>query len=175
MKREELSQKRHKLLNCLSGLPRKILLLYGQENVTEFVLHELCQKYCFNLTKAAYFVDNPDFDCLKGVAGFCRKESYTDGDIWQNPKAFSMHMKSAPFNKKVRLVTEASFKKKGESEEEVITNVSHNLEIKKPGLYVWNIKYDNHGYFIYEKADDDSYVNEHLIDGLYLLSFCPLY
>jgi len=73
------------------------------------------------------------------------------------------------------LITGASFKKKGESEEKVITNVFHNLEIKKPELYVWNIKYDNHGYFIYEKADDDSHVNEHLINGLCLLSFCPLY
>ncbi len=175
MKQEEVLQKQRKLLNCLSTLPRKILLLYGQENVTEFVLHELCQEYCFDLKKAAYFIDNPDFNCLKGVAGFCREEAYIDGDIWQNPKAFSVHMKLAPFNKKVRLVAQESFKKKGESEEMVVTTIAYNLGIKEPQLHVWDIKNDNHGYFIYEKAINDGGADEHLVDGLCLLNFCSLY
>ena len=66
----EEAGRHYTILNTLSKLPRKMLSLKGQENVTEFVLHELCHKNCFNLDKAAYFVDNPDFDCLKGMAGF---------------------------------------------------------------------------------------------------------
>ncbi|MGB8367195.1 MAG: hypothetical protein WCD44_02445 [Candidatus Babeliales bacterium] len=168
-------KKQYTLLNCLSSLPRKILLLYGQENVTEFVLHELCQEYCFGLKKAAYFVDNPDFNCLKGVAGFCEEEAYANGDIWQNPKAFSVHMKAASFNKKVQLFMQESFKKKGESEEEVIKTIAYNLGIEKPKLHIWDVKHNNHGYFVYEEAVKNNDIEEHLVNGLCLLSLCPLY
>ena len=61
--------RRHNVLHHLTHLPRKIVSLNGAENLTEFVLHDLCQSRCFNLPKAAYFVNNPDFNCIKGVAG----------------------------------------------------------------------------------------------------------
>ena len=57
---DEALHSQHNVLNTISRLPRKMLSLKNQENITEFVLHDLCNKKCFNLEKAAYFVDNPD-------------------------------------------------------------------------------------------------------------------
>ena len=175
MKREELLHRRYMLLNHLSRLPRKMLLLQGNEHVTEFVLHELCGKECFNLEKAAYFVDNPDFDCLKGIAGFSRSEAYGSDDIWKDPQLFTVHMKDASFNQKVRHFSRESFRKKGDSEELIVQTVANHLSFKHHGYYCWDMKYDNHGLFVYERAcTDDTCTDEHLLDGLSLLSFCPI-
>ena len=100
MKRELFDERDVYMFRHLSELPQKIVNLHGLENITEFVLHDLCHRSCFNLNKAAYFVDNPDFDCLKGIAGFHHDEVYPGEDIWFNPQAFSDHMESASFNKK---------------------------------------------------------------------------
>src|SRR5262245_10115368 len=100
MERSEM--KKHAILNLLSTIPQKVLSLHGTENITEFVLHELCNTHCFDFKKAAYLVDNPDFDCLKGVAGFSSDEAYPKETIWEKPELFTAHMKKAAFNKKVR-------------------------------------------------------------------------
>ena len=55
----------------LADLPKRMVPLYDLEaigNIPEFVLHDLCHEDCFNLKKAAFLVDNPDFDSLQGVA-----------------------------------------------------------------------------------------------------------
>src|SRR6202042_1032184 len=102
MDRNELLQHK-KLLRCLSNLPKQILTLHSLDNVPEFVLHGLCSKDCFNLYKAAYFVDNPDFDCIRGIAGFSKDEGELEwNNIWDDPESFSLFTKSLPFNKRVR-------------------------------------------------------------------------
>ena len=60
----------HDLLQKLSHLPKKIVALEGLEHTPSFVLHELCNESAFNLSKAAFFIDNPDFNHFKGIAGF---------------------------------------------------------------------------------------------------------
>ena len=102
MERSEMLKK-HAILNHLSTLPQKLLSVHGTENVTEFVLHDLCSTHCFDLKKAAYLVDNPDFDCLKGVAGFSAEEAYPQDAIWETPELFIAHMKKSAFNNKVRI------------------------------------------------------------------------
>ena len=65
----------------LSILPQQILSHSWNENMSEFVLHEICNQSVLT-TKAAFLVDNPDFDCLKGVAGYSTDEAYaTDTDL----------------------------------------------------------------------------------------------
>ena len=64
------------VLGNILKIPKKLLSAQHVDNVAEFVLHERSHENCFNLRRAAYFVDNPDFNCLKGIAGFCRKEAY---------------------------------------------------------------------------------------------------
>jgi hypothetical protein len=166
------------ILSQLSSLPRKMLSLRGQENITEFVLHELCGKHCFDLQKAAYFIDNPDFDCLKGVAGFCATEAYSpDGSIWNNPSAFSTHMQGSQFNQKVRTITHTSMRKDKKGDSEIVDRVARELNLQVPGYYSWDMKHDNHGLLIYERRcqEGDACDIDSVLNGLSLLGFCPIF
>jgi hypothetical protein len=175
----EMLKRHHAVLNRLSQLPRKMLSLKDQGNITEFVLHELCQADCFDLEKAAYFVDNPDFDCLKGVAGVWRPEAYATAhdDIWQNPNSFTAHMQGSPFNQKVRDFMRSSLRKNQESDEEIVHIIAQELHMENPGYYSWDMKHYNHGLLVYEKPckKGDSCDVDTVLNGLSLLSFCPIF
>ncbi len=174
----EEARSQYSILNTLSRLPRKMLSLKGHENVTEFVLHELCHKNCFNLDKAAYFVDNPDFDCLKGMAGFSALEAYNPTeDIWHNPRSFSTHMRGAPFNQKVRSFTHTSMRKDHAPDEEIVQLVARALSLENPGYYSWDMKHDNHGLLIYERQykEGDACDVDAVLNGLSILGFCPIF
>jgi len=170
--------RQNEVLNRLSSLPRKMVSLHGRENITEFVLHELCQKGCLNFEKAAYFVDNPDFDYLKGMAGFWRPEAYSSQeDIWVNPKSFSAFMQESSFNQKVRNFTHTSFRKHNESEEHAISLIAQGFEFGDPGYYSWDMKHDNHGILVYDRQfkTGDACAIDHVLNGLSLLAFCPIF
>lgn len=170
-------ERENKMLRHLSELPRRMLCIHGRDNMTEFVLHHLCHEDCFNLKKAAYFVDAPDFNVLKGVAGFNRGEQYDDcKKMWHSTEEFTEHMRNAEFNKRVRELSQASLKKDKKSDEELAQEIAHNLGFENPCLCIFDMKHDNHGIFIYEKNDKNEQVNEnHLLSGLSLLSFCPIF
>jgi hypothetical protein len=164
------------ILSQLCKLPRKILSLQGHDNVTEFVLHDLCNERCFNFNKAAYFVDNPDFNCFKGIAGFSREEQYPNEDIWVDANLFSSHMKNASFNQKVRNFTRESLMRTGEKDSEVVQEIAQELGLKNHAYCSWNMKHENHGLLIYqasEKPIKDK--KEQLFNGVCLLSFCPIF
>lgn len=170
-------ERENRLLNHLNHLPRKMLMLHGADNVTEFVLHELCSCEGFNLERAAYFVDNPDFDCLKGVVGFSSQEAYHDsGAIWENPREFSLHMQKAPFNQKVRSLQRESMRRSGESDEHIVNAIASELGLDNPSYYSWDMKHDNHGILIFQPMNKEvDYNDKHLLNGLSLLSFCPVF
>lgn len=178
MEREELLQRERLLLNHLSDIPRQILRLHGQDNVTEFVLHELCSDDCFKLERAAYFVDNPDFDCLKGIAGFCRIEAYPANNcsIWDSPAAFSMHMQKSAFNQLVRTTMKPSMKRAHQSDEEIVGEVGKTLGFKDCEFLTWDSKHNNHDILIFERSqNNEPAVKQYLHSGLSLLSFCPVF
>ncbi len=171
----EQNEKKRKIADCLSCLPRKILDLHGQENVIEFVLHELGREDCFNLEKAAYIIDNPDFNTIKGVAGFDRSEAFQGENIWKNPIDFSKHMSNSSYNKKIRGFHKPSCIKKNENNEKVVNEIAHDLGFDHPLFYSWNMKYDNHGLLLYEKHDTDECDCDYLLEGLSLIGFCPIF
>jgi len=177
MERQELLQKQNRMLTCLANLPRKILSLYDVDNITEFVLHDLCHEHCFNLNKAAYFVDNPDFDCMKGVVGFSRDQLYEDYEsIWQKPDLFSDHMHASEFNKKVRDTYRCSMQKSSDSNKDLATTMARELNFKNHVVCTWNTKHHNHGLVIYEKADvGETFADDYILNGLSFLSFCPVF
>jgi len=125
-------------------------------------------------SKAAYFIDNPDFNCCKGVAGCCAQERYNNaGDAWKKPEPFSKHMESASFNKKVRQINDVSNSHKLD---EMVKNFSTQLDIKNPEYYSWDLKNDNKGILIFEKNPENyEEVKSHLPQGLSLLGFCPIF
>lgn len=177
MKPDEIMNKKCGHPSSLLWLPRKMITLHGNENVSEFVLHELCNPSCFNIKKAAYFIDNPDFDCLKGVAGVCQDESAGIDDIWQKPEEFSLYMRQSPFNQKVRSLSRSSAKKMSDqADKELAIDVAHELGIVNIGYCSWNSKHDNHGILVFEKGESHEDVGaEDFLNGVSLLSFCPIY
>jgi glutathione synthase/RimK-type ligase-like ATP-grasp enzyme len=87
-------------------------------------------------------------------------------------------MTQSPFNQQVRSFTYDSRKGRGESEEVMAKTIAQELGLTDYGFYSWDMKHDNHGFLVCEK---DSTPNcEHaaddvIVDGLCLLSFCPIY
>lgn len=177
MEHNEISPRQRKLLHNLTYLPHKIVSFAGKDNITEFVLHDLCNTNCFNLRRAAYLIDNPDFNCLKGIAGFSQEEMYQQQeDIWIIPEDFTNHMRKCAFNNKVRSITCESKVKKGPFTLQAIEDVAMNLGFQSCTFASWDIKHQNQGLLIYEKADtQDCEADEYLQNGLSLLSFCPVY
>jgi hypothetical protein len=168
--------RKRNITHSLSCLPKKMLQLHGKDNVVEFVLHELSKEDCFNLDRVAYVVDNPDFNCVKGVAGYCYNEKYAaDKDIWSDPDSFTSYMSKAPFNNKVRSYAQESYIKRGCSEQDLINEVSQSLGFSHPVSYSWTMKHDNHGILLYEKRDGDTCDCDYLLDGLCLIGFCPIF
>lgn len=175
-RRHKTSRKKKNVTHYLAGLPRKILQLHGRDNVTEFVLHELGTEDCFNLQRIAYVVDNPDFNCLKGVAGYCHQEAYHPRhSIWEEPDIFSEHMKKSAFNSKIRNFYKPSQVKNGASDAQIVAEIARELDFSNPSFYAWTMKHDNHGILLYEKADNDSCPCDYLLDGLCLIGFCPVF
>lgn len=177
MKQENMSPQYKQILKCFAYLPQKILSFNGVDNVTEFVLHSLCNENCLNLSKAAYFIDNPDFDCLKGVAGFDKQNEFVNREnIWGIPDHFTKHMQSCNFNQKVRNIYKPSAKRANLAEHELIERLSNELTIEDPHCYAWNGKHNNHALVIFECAGQNSPVLEDdIVHGLCLLGFCPLF
>lgn len=174
MKREQFSKRDQNILFCLSCIPQKMLNIHGAENTTEFVLHELCGPHCFNFPKAAYFVDNPDFDCCKGVAGCCCDERYCAADDpWCTQQPFSQHMQQAAFNKKVRQIQTASVMN---GVEQAVCVLADQLRIANPAYYTWNLKNDNQGLLVFEGGSGNyEDIKDHLPQGVALLGFCPIF
>ena len=170
------AQNDKKLLTKLSDFSKNMTQHHHLENLSEFVLHDVCSIDLFQVPKAAYLVNNPDFSCLKGVAGFHNPESFDKGDLWTNQKAFTSHMKSSDFNQKVRLLQDKSLILNGNgSESKKIYGLADQLEINDPLYHIWTMKHDNQGLLIFQRPQDYDVGQEHLLRFLYMLSFCPVF
>ena len=153
MKNADGAPRYQQLLKCFTQLPQEILSLNGIENVTEYVLHSLCDEGCLNLSKAAYFIDNPDFDCLKGVAGFNKQEEIYTCDIALNDHAqFADHVNSCAFNKKVRDITAQSGRRANHETEHTVKFLANKLGFEHPLYHTWLIKHDNYGLLLFESG-----------------------
>ncbi|MCL4361172.1 hypothetical protein M1446_02325 [Candidatus Dependentiae bacterium] len=176
MEPKNLTVEEIRLLESLSSLPQKMLAVHGISNLTEFVLHELCDQGCFNLDKAAYLIDNPDFDCLKGIAGYSKSECSNLSDVWNQPDKFSEHMKCSNFNNIVRQIHESSVFKSGKNYESTVNELAKNLNLDKAVYYSWPMKHNNHGILIIQRPNNNlSSFDQHILKGLSFLAFCPVF
>lgn len=176
MGRKITSARRGKIHARLCSLPRTMISLHGHDNLTEFVLYQLCNDECFNFKRAAYFVDSPDFNCLKGIAGFCHEDIVTGDVKWSDPNEFSCHIQQAAFNQKVRNYVHESLRRKGEADNQIVHALAQELELNNPMFCAWDMKHSNHGLFIFEpRQDEDIPAQDDLLNGLSLLGFCPVY
>lgn len=172
----ERNKRVYEVLVAVTTIPKNIIKHHGIDNMTEFLLHNLGQQDCFNFSKAAYFIDNPDFDHLKGVAGFSQDESYHPKvNHWSEAQEFSDHMKQAAFNSMVRDVCRCSIKRNKMREEKIVQELSDELHFLNPRYVVWPIKHDNHGLLVFEKIEEEEGIEEHLESALQLFGFCPVF
>lgn len=174
MEHTKYGDRHAEILAVLSQLPRKMVALQGDDQAAAFVLYELCQQQCFDIERAAYFVDNPDFNCLKGVVGCSRQELSCPVDIWQAHDSFAHSLKQSDFHNRVSALSHTSIKHEGRSETEAIAVIAQQLGIQNPTHCSWNLKNDNHGLLIFQRPEDQRISEEQLVNGLSLLSFCPI-
>ena len=172
MKPSSISPQQYELLSRLSSLPKHILALHSSDRLVEMVLGELCDARCFNLKKAAYFIDNPDFDCCRGVAGFNADDHATrPSRLWEAQEAFAQAMEKSAFHRLVKGVQHASITR---NNAEVLVNaLAQQLNLVRPAFYAFPIKHDNKGVIIFEANEP---VHNELFDyGVSLLGFCPVF
>lgn len=163
-----------KLLHQLAQIPRNMVNNHNQHNIAEFVLHDLCHSNCFNITKAAYLVNNKDFKCLKGIAGFHQPEAFLQEEsIWKNPEMFSSYMKTAPFNKRVRALNKENCSFTEKQYAELADALAKDLELENPQFWTTSLKYDNVGMLIYQKTNHE--LTDYLNHGFSFLGLCPLF
>lgn len=176
MKHNGMSPRHQELLESLASLPKKMLASFDVDCITECLLHNLCNERCFNLAKAAYFVDNPDFDCLQGVAGYDYQENHPDVEtLWSDAENFHEHASLCEFNQKVRKVTQPSKRRKQKAESAIVADLAQELSLHDPLFYSWDMKHDNYGIFIFERVPGDAHtLPDQLLGGLCLLGFCPI-
>lgn len=152
-----------------------MLAIHGHDQLPVFVLHELCHEGCFDLVKAAYLVDNPDFDCLKGVAGVAREHAVTECDIWGNHDRLVNCVAQSPFNNSVRNVAMSSARRGSLSDDAIAKKVCEQLGMRCDGFCAWDMKHANHGLLVFERAHDAHPLEtESMLNGASLLSFCPI-
>lgn len=164
--------KKHLILDRLCQLPQRVLSLHGNDNIAEAVLHELCHN-CLKLNRAAYLVDNPDFDCMKGIAGYACNEPYLQEVAWETPELFTKHLQQAAFNQRVRSMYYPSMLKAKKNEEETSKIIATSLGLTNPSFCTWQMKHDNHGILVYETKEPIAC--ELVKNGACLLAFCPIY
>lgn len=180
MEQKDLITRKQQLLYRLSSLPKKIVDAHEIDNLAEFVLYELCHPECLNFGKAAFFVDNPDFDCLRGIAGIATEDhvhALDSQDVWQIHDVFTDTMKKSSFNASVRAVSTPSLAKSGMPVEQEVVRIMQMLTLQNPAWCSFNTKHGNRGILIFEqKPEDKEHVMEdQIVSGASLLAFCPIF
>ncbi len=176
MKQNGMSPRHEQFFISLTQLPQRMLANYDQDHMAELVLHNLCDEQCFNVSKAAYFVDNPDFNCLQGIAGYDKCDEHPAvNHCWQEPSAFNKHRSQCSFNEKVRTISRPSNKRVTDHHGSLVTDLAAELSLSNPLIYTWSMKHDNHGVLIFEpQANDLLELTQEMLSGMCLLGFCPI-
>lgn len=150
-------------------------MYHDHDGLAHMVLHELSHVDSFGLSRAGYFIENPDFDCLKGVAGYDSNECPVQrADVWNDPVAFMQRMQSSPFQQKVSSFSHTSLPRKEDTIDEAAVNeLGHMLGMQNPSFFTWRMKHGNNGILIFE--DNGSHIAHHrklLSNFAALLSLC---
>lgn len=170
MKNKVFSDRYHEILMAISNLPHKIVTLHSHDSLPALVLNTVCSKECFDIKRAAYIVNNPDFNCLKGIVGI-DQSSVTDMSqehAWQAPDELLQRLHRSSFHNLVA----------GYSAHEALrdtTALAEHLSMHNSRPCRWRMKYNNEGIVLYEPGRELSHEEEEMLQrSLSLLSFCPI-
>jgi hypothetical protein len=160
----------------LMGLPHKILQYHEIDGLPQMILHELGHDTHFALDKAMYLIDNPDFDCAKGVAGYSRDEcKFHRNDLWEAPDAFVADMHEATFHQQMKQFLRNGFRRKEHDfhDPDELVELGVSMGMKSPSFFTWRMKHGNHGVLIFEGHDFSHAHHKALLEhASALLSFC---
>ena len=173
-----LTERDRCLVDLVTGLPRKILRYHNVDGLAQMVLHELGHDGGFGFQRATYLIDNPDFDHLRGVAGYSHQEcKYHKDNIWDNPDCFRQDMEQAEFHNNVRSILNNSFKRNDINLDDAddVRELGSQLGMEEPSFFSWDMKHGNHGLFIYEKDDNICLWRHGLLKNISaMLSMCGI-
>lgn len=160
----------------LMQLPHKILRYHEVESLPQIVLHDLGHDNHFALDKAIYLVDNPEFDCIKGIAGFSREEcKFHRENVWEKPEDFSQDMRDARFNEQVGRLVRHGIKRKDfdTHDPDDIKELAQDCGMKNPAFFSWLMRHGNHGVLIFEGGKfQQARMQDLFKQAGTLLSFC---
>lgn len=173
---EPLSREDQQLIEILAHLPQRMVKHHHDHHLSQFVLYEISKG--FGLSKAIYLVDNPDFDHLRGIAGYCNKEmQVSHNDIWSNLDSVRGEIVEKPFHENVKKHLTESFKRKqGEfSNLQELHDIGVKMGMENPACLVWDGRNGNHGVFVFEKGSQVGVWRYSLLGKIIsLLSLCGL-
>jgi hypothetical protein len=159
-----------------SSLPKKILTNKTHSYLTDCVLYELSQEFCFHFEEVAYFIYNPDFHLCKGMAGIKKNEIHCQiNNPWENINEFESTVKKSTYNntiKKTEFCTVFSEK----DIQKIIGEIQKVLESKEHDIFSWNLPNNNIGILLYKRATQESTTSyeEHMENAGGILGFCPI-
>lgn len=159
----------------LGGIPEKMIMTHGCENLAEFVLHTLCKDPSLALTRAAFFLDNPDFNCFKGIVGVCNKEHFQHDDTWNHVTDFSNHMRNAAFNQAVRSVSRDSILRTGAQWARCAEEIAHEVAVENHGFQTFAVKHGNTGLLVFTPSELSEHSRAMINAGTALLGLCPVF
>jgi hypothetical protein len=140
------------LLAMLLDLPNKILLHHEVAGLAQLILHDVAHNQHFGFKRATYLVDSPEFDCLRGVAGFVDKECHHhDQDMWANPHTFINDMREAEFHNRLLQLARRSIKK-SDNHADAAREIAFDLGMVNPWVYAQDLRHGNHGILIVEEG-----------------------
>lgn len=150
-KAEECTPHSHlSVIDHIMELPKNILQNHHKDGLADFILHSISGDKGFAFSKAAYLVDNPDFNCLKGISGYCKTSNPKDcsGDL----DGLISNIGSSDYNSKVKTLQHPSLRAKNIdlSSPENLKDLSETLGMKNPEIFSWDLKHDNYGLLVFE-------------------------
>lgn len=166
-RKDDSGARKQALLHTLSCLPEKIVATHGLDGISQLVLYELAHPDCFNFKKAAFFVENPDFQHLQGIVGIAADEHPAPLDVWQNRDLFLKQMERSPFHKQIRGL-HVPLTADGRAR----AALTEQLGLR---AHAFNLKHGNKGILLFEPNGGHTPSLEDLNAGLSLLAFCPIF
>jgi hypothetical protein len=152
----ELDSHEGQLVSRLLDLPHKILSYDDLDGIQQLVLYELAHDESFGLSKASYLVDNPEFNCLKGVAGYDKNECASAGkNPWEDPKSFIDSMKQGKFHQQISSFMHSSLARNGQAdfETDAIAQLGKKIGMENSSFVTWPMRHGNHGILLFEEGE----------------------
>lgn len=160
-----------RVVHNLLHLPHKIQRHHDIDDLAHLLLHDLGHDDHFGLNRAIYLVDNPEFNCLKGVAGFHKGEcALHQEDVWENPDSFANDMKDAQFHQTMKEFSQEASVRHCAPED--LVKLGTRLGLKNPSFFTWNMRHGNHGILLFEEEYTCARKRDLLQHAASLLSLC---